>query len=58
MAQFNLGQCVLLASNPELVFEIIAIHQDQTFDIQGQDSAVKHLKYHHIPCEMLRAKAN
>ena len=56
MSQFTIGQNVLLASNPELVFQIIAIHLDKTFDIQGNGSAERHLTYHHIPSEMLRCK--
>ena len=56
MSQFQVGQCVLFASHPALIFEIIAIHQDKTFDLKGWESAVKHLMYHNIPSEMLRTK--
>lgn len=56
MSQYKVGQQVLLASNPDLVFHIIAIHSDKTLDIQGLDPAVQHLKYHNIPSEMLRNK--
>ena len=56
MSVFSVGQDVLLASNPDLVFQIIRINADQSFDIQGRGPAVEHLKYHHIPAEMLRGK--
>lgn len=55
MSSFVVGQRVKMASHPELVFEIVAINADQSFEIQSNISSLQHLKYHHISFEMLRA---
>lgn len=54
MSLFSVGQLVHLASNSAIIFEIIRINQDQTFDIQVQCSASDHLKYNHVCAEMLK----
>ena len=53
MTKFKIGQNVQLASNPHIIFQIIHINADHSFQIQVQCSELDHLKYDHVSPEML-----
>ncbi|QIO06657.1 hypothetical protein [Acinetobacter shaoyimingii] len=56
MKAFEVGQLVRLATHPEMVFEIVEIHGDRSYQIQLHALESQHLSYDNVPAEMLRAK--
>lgn len=58
MKSFEIGQLVRLASNPEIIFKIIQINRDYSFEIQVQSWDSNHLSYNNVPPEMLRKVEN
>lgn len=54
LIKFEIGHLVKLASNPEIIFEIIAINCDHTYAIQVKDNKLPPIKYDHVSGEMLK----
>ena len=54
MTTFEIGHKVKLATHPELVFDVVKINQDQSYELQIRLSETKILSYDNISAEMLK----
>lgn len=54
MTTFKIGHKVKLATHPELVFDVVKINQDQSYELQIRLSETKILSYDNISAEMLK----
>ena len=54
MTTFEIGHKVKLATHPELVFDVVKIDQDQSYELQIRLSETKILSYDNISAEMLK----
>ena len=54
MTVFEIGHKVKLATHPELVFDVVKINQDQSYELQIRLSETKILSYDNISAEMLK----
>lgn len=55
MKIFELGQLVRLATHPDMVFKIVEINADRSYQIQLKAIETQHLIYDNVPTEMLRS---
>ena len=54
MYKFAVGEKVKIATQPDIVFEIIQVNNDHSYEIQYQLSDQQIFKYGNIPAEMLQ----
>ena len=54
MSAFKIGQKVYLAANCNIIFEIIRINYDNSYEIQVKNKDKIELKYDNVSAEMLR----
>ena len=54
MTTFEIGNKVKLATHPELIFDVVRINQDQSYELQIRLSETKILSYGNISAEMLK----
>lgn len=54
MSSYAVGQKVRLSNNPAIIFEIINLNPDHTYQIQFKCSEEKAIKLDNISVEMLR----
>ena len=54
MSGIGVGDKVQLAIHPELIFEVIKMNQDYTYELQIRLSETKILTYGNISSEMLK----
>ena len=54
MTTFEIGHKVKLATHPELIFDVVRINQDQSYELQIRLSEAKILSYDNISAEMLK----
>ena len=54
MKSFEMGQLVRLATNPDIVFKIVQINCDSSYQIQMNSWDSTLLSYDNVPAEMLR----
>ena len=54
MTTFKIGHQVKLATHPELIFDVVRINQDQSYELQIRLSETKILSYGNISAEMLK----
>ena len=54
MPKFDIGQKVKMSLKPDLIFEIIHINPDETYEIQVKITENHDLQYGNISAEMLK----
>ena len=54
MTTFEIGHKVKLATHLELIFDVVRINQDQSYELQIRLSETKILSYDNISAEMLK----
>lgn len=54
MSLFSVGQKVQLSNKPDMVFVIVEINADQTYQIQYDCSLQEALHFNNISAEMMR----
>lgn len=54
MTLFLMGQRVRLSNRPEMIFEIVGINPDNSYQIQYNCSAKNAINFNNISAEMLR----